>query len=292
MDIRAAQLVLQLLASARHESTKTSGAVTIGQPTTTLDFSALMDNGDGVAYAVKFDLGLLATANFNLAQGTVAGAAAGTAHVETATVVHASSTPGTDTKVVVTITTSIYSAANKAVTVNIPSAATDAAGIATLIRAALTADTDIAAHYTVGGTGADVVLTHIVNDGADIINIALANGSPTAGITAAPTSTTTTSGVGRVVITDGDDKDFEGTAIPTINTLHALLVIVSSGGVTLQMDSGTVMQLTGLTSVSATMPNMFLLANPSTVMGWQSNTLDIIAEFPATTATVIVFGSV
>lgn len=96
--------------------------------------------------------------------------------------------------------------------------------IATAIRAALTGNTAVNGFFTIGGTGADVVLTAktaAVND--TTMNIALANGTA-AGITEVTTSTDTTAGVAGVagvtevatlVVTAGAAVD--GSAAVTVN---------------------------------------------------------------------------
>lgn len=287
MDIRSAQFMVQLLASARHESTKTAGSVNIGQGSTTVDLSTLMDANAGVAYAVKFVIGVSGVATLDLATGATTGPA-GTASVETATAVGTSNaTP--NAQVTATISDSPHTAANKVVTATLPLIAMAAADWAAVVRAALTADTDVSAVYTVSGTGADIVITDKTTNTAPSLNIALANGSPTAGITAAPTSTTSVAGVGGVTsITDGDGKDFEGVDIPTLVSLYGLMLIVS-GDVYADIDTGTIFYVP--ISGTTTSPSYLMLGGATGPASLLSDPLTLTAQSPSTTVTAIVFGA-
>jgi hypothetical protein len=70
-----------------------------------------------------------------------------------------------------------------------------ASGVATKIRTALNADSDVSNFFTIGGTGAEITLTTktaAANDAS--MNMSIANGTCT-GLTAAPISANTTAGV-------------------------------------------------------------------------------------------------
>lgn len=70
-----------------------------------------------------------------------------------------------------------------------------ASQVATKIRTALNADTDVSNFFTIGGSGADVTLTTRTARANDTtLNMSTANGTCT-GLTAAPTSANTTAGV-------------------------------------------------------------------------------------------------
>lgn len=70
-----------------------------------------------------------------------------------------------------------------------------ATSVATKIRTALNADTDVNNFFTIGGSGADVSLTTKTARANDTtLNLSIANGTCT-GLTAAPTSANTTAGV-------------------------------------------------------------------------------------------------
>ena len=103
------------------------------------------------------------------------------------------------------------------------------------VRAALTANAAIAAMFTVGNTGTGIRLTRILADEYGVandatLNIALANGTCT-GITAAPTSTSETTGS----IASGGywdvtvNEDGEGISLPVVNKLPSLLVYCTEG---------------------------------------------------------------
>lgn len=112
------------------------------------------------------------------------------------------------------------------------------------VRTALTANATIAARFTVGGSTTAISLTRLpatvggvsIYSATDAtLNIALANGTST-GITAAATSANTTAGVATsgVVLFDGDGKDFEGIALPTMSILYSTMIVCSAGFITYQ----------------------------------------------------------
>jgi hypothetical protein len=99
----------------------------------------------------------------------------------------------------------------------------------------------------VGGASTAIVLTvkeigglsiPIYQDNDSTINIAIDNGTCT-GITPAATSANTTQGVATsgCVIYDGDGKDFEGIAIPTITNLKGMILEGVSGVVAYATES-------------------------------------------------------
>jgi hypothetical protein len=129
---------------------------------------------------------------YNYGLLTKAGApTSGTFQVETATVVGTITTAG-NASVIVT------AAGMTGSPITVPVAVAeddDADAIATKIRAALNANAVIAAFFTIGGTGADVVLTRTKSAANDAtMNIALADDTSD-GITEDATSANTTAGV-------------------------------------------------------------------------------------------------
>ena len=119
----------------------------------------------------------------------------GTKQVETATVVAAGGATG-DGDIDLTITSALLDEA-EVVTVTLASAThTTATLIAGAMRTALTANANIAANFTVGGSGAAVVLTAIVADANDAtLNLAIEG---TLGVTAVTSSVDTTAGAAPV----------------------------------------------------------------------------------------------
>lgn len=96
----------------------------------------------------------------------------------------------------VTVTSSLI--AGSPFTMNVPVGSGDTLNVwADKVRQRLNDSIRIAPHYVVGGTGATITLTKrapfLANDAT--LNVALANGSPSPSITAAPTSANTTAGV-------------------------------------------------------------------------------------------------
>jgi len=125
----------------------------------------------------------------NLATG------AGTAQVETAAVTSAAGPTESDTLQI--LVTSALFTAPEAVQCALLDADADAAAVATKIRAALTADTVINTHFTVGGTSANVVLTARVAAANDsTLNVEWYGVS---GVTDLEASTNTTAGVAPAI---------------------------------------------------------------------------------------------
>lgn len=123
---------------------------------------------------------------------TKAGApTSGVLQVETAVVVGTITTAG---NVEVIVTAAGMTGSPK--TINVAVALDDdASAVAGKIRAALAADTEVSAMFSVSGSGANVVLTAIKSAANDaILNIAVDNGTA-AGLTPDATSNNTTSGV-------------------------------------------------------------------------------------------------
>lgn len=116
----------------------------------------------------------------------------GTLQVNTATIVGSCSGNGSMT---VVVTSDILPGSPVTYSVPVTTAASTAALVAAVVRAYLLTQPALTALYTVGGTGAAVVLTAILpaaNDSS--LNIATATGSAT-GITTEASSVATTSGV-------------------------------------------------------------------------------------------------
>lgn len=143
---------------------------------------------------------------FQTETGTPVNGVTGVSQVETATIVAASGVTG-DGNMTVTVTGAAL--VGSPVTYNVPvtTASNTAALVAAVVRDYLLTQSAITDVYTVGGTGATVVLTKtvpIANDGT--LNIATATGTAT-GITTAATSANTTAGVAPVAATTAKAGD-------------------------------------------------------------------------------------
>ena len=183
---------------------------------------------------------------------------AGTAQVETATVT-AGSGATSDGNLVVTVTASGMTGSPKAINVPLTTAEhTTAALIATQIAATLNADADYSAMFTATTSTADVITTrnatssytvpggtlgiYAANDAT--LNVAIAAGL---GVSAASTSTNTTSGVASDgVKIYGGGEDFEGEALDTIVTLQSVFYDVSNGTGTIAGDVDDVIPYSSL----------------------------------------------
>jgi len=153
---------------------------------------------------------------------------------------------------------------------------TTAALIAAAARTALAADSAVSGRFTIGGTGADITLerkptsTFTVPGGtlnlyaADdaTLNLAIPSGL---GVTAASTSTGTTSGQASdgVKIYDAG-TDFEGVAIPTLAEINGIM-IKNQGSTSFDLTGG------GTDVLSTVTPGEIVLrANADTVIGLDS----------------------
>ena len=241
-----ARAVYGLSATATPTSTNANGSITVGVSQTPVRFS----DAD-VAYSLRAILcGSGDDLVVHLKTGSTTGSTAfvaGAAQVETNTIVAASGCTSNGTMTIV-----LTSAGMTGSPLNVPVALTTAAHttavlIATAARAALEAVAVVAARFTIGGTGADIVLTRLptstftvptgtlnlyaANDAT--LNLAIPSGL---GVTASATSTNTTAGVltSGAMIYDGDAKDVEGVTLPTIATLNSLLIQTVEGGSDIQ----------------------------------------------------------
>ena len=224
MNLTGTEVRVGMTAAANVSSVNTTGSVTIGTPVAALVYT----DAPTVAYSLRMDIATGETLTLDMATGAVTGSDPGILQVETATVIAAAgATTAGDATVIVTAANLVGSP----LTISVPLLLTDntASLVATKIRAALTANTAIASIFTVGGTGADITLTAkiaIAND--PTLNISIANGT-CAGITAAPTSTSTTAGVlktqaYRISGAVWDQTDFEGEPLPAMTKAHCVNV--------------------------------------------------------------------
>jgi hypothetical protein len=246
MNLTQAQAFIGLRASATPTGTNVTNDVQIGVGNTVIPLT-----GANVAYSLRaFFGGSGDDLVIDLTDGDTTGSTAfvaGTQQVETATAAGTITGAG-DATVVVTAT----GMPGSPITLNVPVALNDtAAQWAAKVRTALAANVTIAGRFDVSGTSTAIILTRkpstTISDGVtsvpirlandDDLNISLDNGTCT-GITTAATSTNTAAGVATsgVLILDGDGKDFEGVAIPTINTFKGVLYECTAGSVIVRDD--------------------------------------------------------
>lgn len=213
-------------------SSLTSGRLTLGLSATSQSFT-----GADIGYAISARLTTAATtATLDVQSGVCTGSAAyvaGTAQVETTTVVAASGATSNG-NCIVTVTGASLTGSPLAVTIALTTASTTATLVAAVLAAGLQANAAIAAKYTVTSSGAIIILTvkadddgnYVANDAT--LNIAIPAGL---GITAAATSTNTTAGVASsgVNVLDGDGKDFEGITLTSMARIYALEINVTDG---------------------------------------------------------------
>jgi len=228
-----------LVCTATPTSTAATGSLLLGSYSQDI---ALTDVD--VAYSLRAIIFTGDSLLLDWTTGSTAGSTtfvAGTAQVETATIVAAGGCTSNGTMALV-VTAASMTGSPKTVNVALTTTEhTTAALIAAAGRTALAADTAVAAMFTVGGTGAEMSLTRLhsltytvtggtlpvypANDGT--LNLAIPAGL---GVTVAASSTNTTAGVATsgAKIYDGDGKDLEGVTLATSTVLRAIRVDVGT----------------------------------------------------------------
>lgn len=195
-------------------------------------FFTVGGTGANVALTAKTAAANDGTMNIASANGTCAGltteatsanttaGVAGTAQVETATIVGTIVNPGNAT---ITVTAAGMTNSPKAVSVAVLGT-DDASAVAGKCRTALGADPDVSAFFTVGGATDAIILTAKTKAANDAtMNIASDNGTCT-GLTAEPTSADTTAGVAPVLQVE------TATIVGTITDAGTATVVVTAAG--------------------------------------------------------------
>lgn len=240
LETRITGFINEVIASSTASPTATTNLATRSYSGAAADTEVMgTDHASAIETGSSTYLGNPKTGKMNdvyVLECTKAGVA-GTQQVETATVVAASGITG-DGNITVVVTGADFTGSPITLSVAATTAANSASAVATLIRAAIGANTVIAALYTVGGSGADITLTRILPAANDTtLNISIANGTCT-GITTAATSANTTAGaVGtaefKVTSDNGDNVallTFENVAFDTPFAVGSLGLYASIGG--------------------------------------------------------------
>jgi len=269
-----------MIATADPTAINTVGSQTIGTSLSTLSYT----DTPTVAYSLAMIIQDGDTLTMNMSTGAVTGTVAGTAQVETATIVAAAGAT-TAGNLTVTVTSALVTGSPLAISVPVTLADNTASLVAAAVRTTLGATAAITAHYTVGGSGATYSLTtNATNNAANdsTLNLAHANGT-CAGITTSTTSTNTTAGVGtsRAYKFNGtawNATDNEGIALTTMTKVHSVLIRSSSTSGTIAIDDGTDM-------FNPACPFVNLTASPTGAHPFTAGTV----TFTADAAPVIVY---
>jgi hypothetical protein len=258
MTLSGTEVRFGMLATADPSAVNVSGSQQIGTPQTTVRYL----DAPTVAYSLAMIIQPGDTLTLDAESGAVTGTVAGTAQVETATIVAAAGAT-TAGNLNVTVTSALVTGSPLIIPVALLLTDDTAAKVATKVRAALNATAAITDHYTVGGTGADYSLTtsainHAANDST--LNLAHANDT-SAGITTATTSTNTTAGVGTTRAykfngTAWDNTDFEGKDLPTMPKVHSTLIRSSDLAGSITIDDG-------VNTISALAPFVWPMSFPN-----------------------------
>ncbi len=281
MTLSGTEVRYGMLATADPAAVNVSGSQSIGTGLTSLSYA----DAPTVAYSLAMIIQDGDTLTWNASTGAVTGTVAGTAQVETATIVAASgATTAGDLNV--TVTSALVTGSPLLIPVALLLADNTASLVATKVRAALNATTAITDHYTVGGTGATYSLTtkavnHAAND--TTLNLAHANGT-CAGITTAATSTNTTAGVGTTRAykfngTAWNATDNEGIALPSMTKVHSMLIRSSNTAGTVAIDDGTDM-------FNPACPFVSLTASPTGAHPFTAGTVTFTADAAPATLTI------
>jgi hypothetical protein len=152
---------------------------------------------------------------------------AGTAQVETAVVATtANSGPTESATLHVTFTSAAVTGSPVIVPVALLDADANDAAVATKIRAALTANAAIAAEFTIGGSGANVVATAI-DPAANDATLNIAWSDAVSGLAEVTSSTNTTAGVAPAITSTAAQVE---AAIEAFAAAHALVTITNASG--------------------------------------------------------------
>ncbi len=270
MDLTNSRAISGLVTTATPQGDNVSGDVKLGKDSaqTTLSSATKMVAFDAIMQGASSDL-VMDMSDLD-STGTTAWSA-GTAQVETATIVGTITTAGNMT---VTVTSADVAGSPLAISVAVADSDT-ASQVATKVRTALTANTAISAYFTAGGSSADVTLTHKgtvqqtiqgtstpaypANDAT--LNIAYTNDT-CAGLTPDATSTDTTAGVASsgVHVPALNGNDFEGIATGGATALYGVYIKNSTpaGG-----DGITITQSAGLADLLIPAQGVFHIADAS-----------------------------
>jgi hypothetical protein len=164
MTLSGTEVRYGMLATADPSAVNVTGTQQLGTPLATIRYN----DTPTVAYSLAMLIQDGDNLTMDFATGAVSGTVAGTAQVETQTVVAAAGAT-TAGNLNVTVTSAIVTGSPLVIPVALTLADDTAAKVATKIRAALNATAAITAHYAVGGTGDDYSLTtsaidHAAND--------------------------------------------------------------------------------------------------------------------------------
>ena len=281
MSLSGTQTRFEVVATANSSAVSTTGGFTIGTPISSITHTV----APSVAYSLAMNIQTGQSFVLDTATGAITGTVvAGTAQVETATIVAASGAT-TAGNLNVTVTSALVTGSPLVVPVALTLADNTAALVAAKVRTALGATTAITDHYTVGGSSATYSLTtkatiHAPND--TTLNLAHANDT-SAGITTAATSTNTTAGVGtnrcfKFTGQTWDATDFEGQALPAMDGVSVSLIRSSSASASVLIEYDTDKK------VSRTSPFVALEASTAGVHPWSNETVTFTA-----TGTILIY---
>ena len=236
MDFTNILATFTLTATQTPERASTTGTTTLGLRGVKVKYT----DGDAIAVLRKIRMFGSVSPGIQLTGGVTTDAntyVAAVAQVETATAAGTITLAGN-----ATVTVTAAGLTGSPLAISVPVLLSDTAATwAGKVRTALTANAAIAAMFTVGGTTTAISLTRILADDYGhandaTLNIALANGTST-GITAAPTSTNTTTGA----VASGFqwdvtvNEDGEGITLPTGTALNAIVLSSTVGTATYTM---------------------------------------------------------
>ena len=235
MNLSNARATFGLNAKATPTSSNISGSIQIGASNETVSFPTA-----DVAYSLRaIFAGSGDVLAIDLTDCDTTGSTAfvaGNAQIETATITAASGATSSGTMTMVLTSAAVVGSPLNIAVPLVTGTHTTATLIATAARNALLANAAVIASFSIGGTGANIVLTrkptstHTVPTGTlnlyaandTTLNLAIPAGL---GVTLAALSANTTLGVisDGVKIYDGDGKDFEGDTLALVSVINGIL---------------------------------------------------------------------
>jgi len=293
MELSQPRAFFGLVSSATPQGSNVSNSVSVGasNAAVSLTSAATLVTFDAVVVGSSSDL-VIDVSDLD-STGTTAWTA-GTAQVETATA--AGTITGAGNAEVI-VTASGMTGSPK--TLDVAVASTDTASEwAAKVRAALAADADVSALFSISGTGADIVLTRKADFSATVsgatvsvypandatLNVSLDNGTCT-GITTAATSADTTAGVATagVYVPDLDGNDFEGRATGGATKIYGVYIANSSTS----SDSLTITQGTVLADLAVPVGSTYAMADPAGGLEFADITIEPTTAGPSLVTVVL-----
>jgi len=244
MNVLRIQSVGQLVTSANHTRTKVTGTLQIGATNSVSNFA----KETHTSYARKVLIcDTAGTATLDLTDASVTGSAVYVPPVAQADTVVATGTATASGVLGFRITSVLYADLPSSYkTFSIPISVTgslSATDWATVVRSTLAANADFSALWTVGGSGVNILVTHVIDqygyaeDATFLLQILIFSGMT--GVTASSSTGTVTGSLATGTLWEETDTvDAEGVDLPAMETTAAATLVNCSRGIGTLEDAG------------------------------------------------------